>query len=53
MVALLAPPTVEAKFDDPQWTQESLDATLGSYFADRDPKKTFAAIELATLKEER
>jgi 3-oxoacyl-[acyl-carrier protein] reductase len=51
MVALLAPPTVEARFDDPQWTPESLGATLGAYFADRDPKKTFSATELATLKE--
>ena len=27
MVALLAPPTVEARFDDPQWTPEALDST--------------------------
>jgi NAD(P)-dependent dehydrogenase (short-subunit alcohol dehydrogenase family) len=53
MVALLAPPTVEARFDDPRWTSESLDATLGTYFADRDPKKTFSATELANLKEDK
>jgi NAD(P)-dependent dehydrogenase (short-subunit alcohol dehydrogenase family) len=49
MVALLAPPTVEARFDDPQWTPQSLDAALGAHFADRDLKKTFAATELAML----
>jgi 3-oxoacyl-[acyl-carrier protein] reductase len=52
MVALLAPPTVEAKFDDPLWTTQSLDATLGSYFADREPGRMFAASELMSLKEE-
>lgn len=51
MVALLAPPTVEARFDDPQWTPQSLDAALGTYFAGRDPRKTFAATELMSLKE--
>ncbi|HYQ65758.1 MAG TPA: short chain dehydrogenase, partial [Actinophytocola sp.] len=53
MVALLAPPTVEARFDDPQWTPQSLDATLGAYFDDRDPGRTFSATELMSLKEER
>jgi 3-oxoacyl-[acyl-carrier protein] reductase len=52
MVALLAPPTVEARFDHPQWTTETLDATVGAYFAGRDPKKTFAATELMSLVEE-
>lgn len=52
MVALLAPPTVEARFDHPQWTPESLDTVLGAYFADRDQRKTFAATELMSLKEE-
>ncbi|HEX6353729.1 3-oxoacyl-ACP reductase [Actinophytocola sp.] len=52
MVALLAPPTVEARFDDPQWTHESLDTALGGYFADRDPKKTFSATELMMLEED-
>ncbi len=53
MVALLAPPTVEARFDHPQWTYEALDTALGAYFADRDPKKTFAATNLMALEEER
>jgi NAD(P)-dependent dehydrogenase (short-subunit alcohol dehydrogenase family) len=52
MVALLAPPSVEARFDDPQWTPQSLDATLGAYFDDRDPRRTFSATELMSLKEE-
>jgi len=53
MVVLLAPPTVEARFDDPQWTSESLGTTLGAYFAERDPRKTFAATELMSLKEDK
>lgn len=52
MVALLAPPAVEARFDDPQWTTKSLDIALGAYFADRDPNKTFAATTLMSLEEE-
>jgi 3-oxoacyl-[acyl-carrier protein] reductase len=53
MVALLAPPSVEARFDDPQWTPRSLDAALGSYFTDRDPGRTFAATDLMSLEEGR
>ncbi len=53
MVALLAPPTVEARFDHPQWTHEALDTALGTYFADRDPARTFAATDLMALGEER
>ncbi len=49
MVALLAPPTVEQRFDDPQWTLEALDSAVGGYFADRDQKRTFAATELMSL----
>jgi NAD(P)-dependent dehydrogenase (short-subunit alcohol dehydrogenase family) len=52
MVALLAPPTVEARFDNPQWTHESLDTVLGAYFTGRDPKRTFAATSLMSLEEE-
>jgi len=52
MVALLAPPTVEARFDDPQWTPQALDTTLGAYFAGRDPKRTFSATELMSLEED-
>ncbi|WP_221463374.1 3-oxoacyl-ACP reductase [Actinophytocola algeriensis] len=51
MVALLAPPTVEARFDHPQWTPEALDTAVGAYFADRDPGKTFAAMDLMSLEE--
>jgi NAD(P)-dependent dehydrogenase (short-subunit alcohol dehydrogenase family) len=49
MVALLAPPTVERRFDSPQWTLEELDAAVGGYFAGRDPNKTFAATEVMSL----
>jgi 3-oxoacyl-[acyl-carrier protein] reductase len=52
MVALLAPPTVERRFDHPQWTTELLDDAVGEYFAGRDPHRTFAATELMSLKEE-
>jgi NAD(P)-dependent dehydrogenase (short-subunit alcohol dehydrogenase family) len=46
MVALLAPPTVEARFDDPQWTPQALDTTLGAYFTGRDPGRMFVASDL-------
>jgi len=52
MVALLAPPSIEARFDAERaqpWTPESLDAALGGYFADRDPGRTFAATEVLSL----
>jgi 3-oxoacyl-[acyl-carrier protein] reductase len=53
MVALLAAPTVEARFDaggrDHTWTAESLELSLGDYFADRDPARTFAATEVLSL----
>jgi len=53
MVALLAPPTVEQRFDveaaDPTWTPASLDAQLGRYFADRDPGRTFACTDVLGL----
>lgn len=50
-VALLAPPTVERRFDAPggAWTTESLDAGLGGYFADRDPERMFASAEVLQL----
>jgi 3-oxoacyl-[acyl-carrier protein] reductase len=54
MVALLAAPTVEQRFDvdspDAAWTPAILDAQLGGYFADRDPDRTFAATDVLTLK---
>ncbi|HEY0448077.1 3-oxoacyl-ACP reductase [Actinophytocola sp.] len=49
MVALLAPPAVEQRFDRPIWTPEDLDTVVGGYFADRDPARTFAATELMSL----
>jgi 3-oxoacyl-[acyl-carrier protein] reductase len=53
MVALLAPPTVEQRFDVPvsgrAWAAAELDAQLGGYFADRDPGRTFACTDVFTL----
>jgi NAD(P)-dependent dehydrogenase (short-subunit alcohol dehydrogenase family) len=50
-VALLAPPTVERRFDTAgqEWTPAELDATLGRYFADRDPGRMFAGTEVLSL----
>lgn len=52
MVALVSAPTVERRFDTggDAWTLEELDSTVGGYFADRDPKRTFAASEVAQLE---
>ena len=51
MVALMAAPTVEQRFDstNDSWTPVELDATLGTYFADRDPDRTFACTDVLTL----
>lgn len=53
MVALLAPPTVEHRFDvtDPgrAWGPAELDAQLGAYFAGRDPDRTFACTDVFHL----
>jgi 3-oxoacyl-[acyl-carrier protein] reductase len=56
MVALMAAPVVEAKFDAPGvngerglWSVESLGEALGDYFADRDPARTFASTAVLTL----
>jgi NAD(P)-dependent dehydrogenase (short-subunit alcohol dehydrogenase family) len=53
MVALLAPPTVERRFDtttvDGTWTTDELGATVGNYFADRDPARTFACTDVLAL----
>ncbi|WP_028920880.1 3-oxoacyl-ACP reductase [Pseudonocardia acaciae] len=50
-VALLAPPTVEQRFDAPggEWTAADLDASLGGYFAGRDPERMFASAEVLDL----
>jgi 3-oxoacyl-[acyl-carrier protein] reductase len=53
MVALLAAPTVEQRFDVPDagraWAAAELDDQLGSYFAERDPNRTFACTDVFTL----
>ncbi len=51
MVALMAPPTVETRFDAPdsQWTVAGLAGTVGTYFEDRDPGRTFACNEVLSL----
>jgi 3-oxoacyl-[acyl-carrier protein] reductase len=53
MVALMAPPTVEQRFDVPQagrpWELAQLEASLGGYFADREPDRTFAATDVFKL----
>ncbi len=53
MVALMAPPTVERRFDlagaDRTWTLADLDASLGTYFADRDSGRTFACTDVLNL----
>jgi NAD(P)-dependent dehydrogenase (short-subunit alcohol dehydrogenase family) len=53
MVALMAPPSVEKRFDssavDSGWTVADLEGTLGPYFADRDPHRTFACTEVLHL----
>jgi NAD(P)-dependent dehydrogenase (short-subunit alcohol dehydrogenase family) len=53
MVALMAPPTVEQRFDlgasDRVWTPGELQATLGTYFDDRDPARTFACTDVFSL----
>jgi hypothetical protein len=52
MVALLAAPVVEQRFDatGEVWELEDLDATLGTYFADRDPTVGFAADAVMQLQ---
>ncbi|MFD2470461.1 3-oxoacyl-ACP reductase [Amycolatopsis silviterrae] len=51
MVALLAPPTVEHRFVSGQgaFDPAELERTITPYFADRDPRKTFAASEIVAL----
>ncbi len=47
-VGLVAAPTYEARFTAPEgaWTTQELATTLGGHFADRDPRRTFAATGL-------
>jgi 3-oxoacyl-[acyl-carrier protein] reductase len=57
MIALLAPPSVERRFDVADtargpagsWSLAGLDDALGGYFADRDPGRTFAATDVLAL----
>ena len=51
MVALLAAPVVEKRFDaqSEAWDLGDLDKQLGTYFADRDPNRGFAADEVMTI----
>jgi 3-oxoacyl-[acyl-carrier protein] reductase len=51
MVALLAPPTVERRFDaaGAHWTLTELDAAVGAHFTDRDPSRMFASTEVLGL----
>src|SRR4051812_14993602 len=52
MVALLAPPEVEQRFDagGSTWDLADLDKQLGSFFADRDPAVCFAADSVMKLE---
>jgi NAD(P)-dependent dehydrogenase (short-subunit alcohol dehydrogenase family) len=54
MVALMAAPTVEQRFDaeGPSWTQAELAERVGGYFTDRDPARGFANTELMSLSDE-
>ena len=53
MVALIAAPTVERRFDvtsgESTWTPETLDGQLGAYFADRDPARNFGCSDVFSL----
>ncbi len=51
MVALMAPPSVEQRFDTAhgQWTPEELAGTVGKYFENSDPERVFASAELASM----
>ena len=51
MVALVAAPTVEQRFDKAGtlWTADDLDKQLGGYFDDRDPAVGFAADSIMML----
>lgn len=58
MVALMAPPAVERRFDTAApagstWTPAELAGTVGAYFADREPDRTFACTEVLSLQPSR
>ncbi|MEI5674016.1 MULTISPECIES: 3-oxoacyl-ACP reductase [unclassified Nocardioides] len=52
MVALIAPPTLEQRFDasGSVWDLDDLDKQIGSYFGDRDPLQGFAADSIMRLQ---
>jgi len=54
MVALLAAPVVEQRFDaqSDTWDLTDLDKQLGTYFADRDPAKGFAADSVMNIADQ-
>ena len=54
MVALLAAPVVEQRFDaqSDTWDLADLDKQLGGYFADRDPAQGFAADSVMTIADQ-
>jgi NAD(P)-dependent dehydrogenase (short-subunit alcohol dehydrogenase family) len=51
MVALMAPPTVEKRFDasESTWSPDDLAKTVGTYFEDRDPLQNFSCREVMDL----
>ena len=51
MVAVMAPPNVEQRFDAsaPTWTQADLAGTVGRYFDGRDPARTFGSTDVLDL----
>lgn len=57
MIALIAAPTVEQRFDlaadSALWDQGQLEADLGAYFVDRDPAIGFSADSIMALKANR
>jgi NAD(P)-dependent dehydrogenase (short-subunit alcohol dehydrogenase family) len=52
MVALIAPPTLEQRFDasGSVWDLDDLDKQVGSYFEGRDPMQDFAADSIMRLQ---
>jgi 3-oxoacyl-[acyl-carrier protein] reductase len=54
MVALLAAPVVEQRFDaqSETWDLADLDKQIGSYFAERDPAKGFAADSVMNIADQ-
>jgi NAD(P)-dependent dehydrogenase (short-subunit alcohol dehydrogenase family) len=52
IVALLAPPTVERRFDavGPSWTTADLATSVGAYFDSRDADSIFAATDVMSLR---